>query len=271
MSLEARKRKLLTDFFLPAPKGARNAAEMPSYLTTNPSESAAVSEQGVPGLSLYPDFVNKDEEINILRFLKSEQCTWRTDLSRKTMHFGGEYCLMPPRLSSTGVQKKGHTCTADATSASKPQIIQAPPMPQEFDWLLQRMTDKGLFPKGSWPQYCIVNHYTGNLGISAHTENFSFAQPVVGLSLLDSCAMRFHELVAPDGGSVRSGKAQKAQRTGRHVDVILPSRSLVVMNDDARWKWQHEIVEGVIARFTSLVENIHTEFYDLFKNTAQGQ
>ncbi|MCJ1390995.1 hypothetical protein MMC18_003856 [Xylographa bjoerkii] len=231
MSSDAKKRKLLTDFFPPAPKAARHVFE-----------PATPSKQAVPGLSLYPDFVSRDEETSILKFLNGVQCTWRTDISRKTMHFGGEYCLMPPRLSSTGVQKKGQT--ADALSASEPQVIQAPPMPQEFDWLLQRMTDKGLYPKGLWPQYCIVNHYTGNLGISAHTENFSFAQPVVGLSLLSSCAMRFHELVAPDGGSVRSGKAQKARRTGRHVDVILPGRSLVVMNDDARWKWQHEIVRS---------------------------
>ena len=56
--------------------------------------------------------------------------------------------------------------------------------------------------------------------------------------------MRFHELVTPDGGSVRSGKAQKAQRTGRWVDVWLPKRSLLVMNDEARWKWQHEIVRS---------------------------
>lgn len=54
--------------------------------------------------------------------------------------------------------------------------------------------------------------------------------------------MRFHELVVPDGGSVRSGKAQRARRTGRRVDVMLPGRSLVVMRDAARWKWQHEIV-----------------------------
>ena len=226
MSPSAKKRKLLTDFFLPTSKVAR-------------TESAASLEQEIPGLSLHLDFVSKDEETSILEFLNSDRCTWRTDLSRKTMHFGGEYCLMPPKRSSTGMQEQG-----PGLSATKPQIIQAPLMPQEFDWLLQRMADRGLYAQGRWPQYCIANHYDGNLGISSHTENFSFAQPVVGLSLLSSCAMRFHELVTPDGGSVRSGKAQKAHRTGRRVDVMLPGRSLVVMNDDARWKWQHEIVRS---------------------------
>ena len=54
--------------------------------------------------------------------------------------------------------------------------------------------------------------------------------------------MRFHEVESPYDGSVRSGKARLAKRTGRVVDVQLPGRSLLVMNDDARWRWQHEIV-----------------------------
>ena len=128
--------------------------------------------------------------------------------------------------------------------ANKGALVQAPPIPPEFDWLLQRMIDHGIYRHDQRPQYCIVNQYTRNLGISAHTENFTFSQPVVGLSLLSSCPMRFHELVSPDGGSVRSGKAQMAKRTGRFVDVKLPGRSLVIMNDDARWKWQHEIVRS---------------------------
>lgn len=56
--------------------------------------------------------------------------------------------------------------------------------------------------------------------------------------------MRFHELVAEDDGSVRSGKAGKAERTGRKVDVWLDRRGLVVMRGEARRKWQHEIVRG---------------------------
>ena len=61
------------------------------------------------------------------------------------------------------------------------------------------------------PQYCIVNEYTGNLGISAHTENFSFGEPVVGLSLMNNCPIRFRELAKADGGSVRSGKAGESR------------------------------------------------------------
>ncbi|KAL8690640.1 MAG: hypothetical protein Q9218_003954 [Villophora microphyllina] len=98
------------------------------------------------------------------------------------------------------------------------------------------------------PQYCIVNEYTGNLGISAHTENFQFAEPVVGLSLSSSCPIRFHELAEPFDGSVRSGKAAKACKTGRVVDVEMPPRSLLVMNGPSRWSWQHEILRTAKGR-----------------------
>lgn len=56
--------------------------------------------------------------------------------------------------------------------------------------------------------------------------------------------MRFHELERRDDGSVRSGKAQVAPRTGRKIDVWMSGRSLLVMRGDARSLWQHEIVRG---------------------------
>lgn len=56
--------------------------------------------------------------------------------------------------------------------------------------------------------------------------------------------MRFYELAGEHDGSVRSGKAREAERTGRKVDVVLERRGLVVMTGEARRKWQHEIVRG---------------------------
>lgn len=225
MATTTKKRKDLTDFFSPQTKVTKVVS---NKWKARQNHDCAI-ELPVPGLTIWHDFIGGQEERSILEFLNSEKCTWRTDLSRKTMHFGGDYCLMPPKGSK---------------AEERPQIIQAPEMPPELDWLLERMGDREIYRPGKKPQYCIVNRYVGNLGISAHTENFTFGQPVVGLSLLDSCSMRFHELVVPDGGSVRSGKAQKAARTGKFVDVVLPGRSLLVMNDDSRWKWQHEIVRN---------------------------
>ncbi|MCJ1279264.1 hypothetical protein MMC21_007088 [Puttea exsequens] len=136
------------------------------------------------------------------------------------------------------------TFTLPPSPHTKPQIHQAPPMPSELSWLLDRMITNGICSAHQRPQYCIVNEYHGALGISAHTENFAFGEPVAGLSLLDACPMRFHELEEACDGSVRSGKAAKAKRTGRRQDVNMPGRSLLVMRGDSRWRWQHEIVRS---------------------------
>ena len=66
----------------------------------------------------------------------------------------------------------------------------------------------------------------------------------MGLSLLSACPIRFHELSEPYDGSVRSGKAGKARKTGNVVDVEMPGRSLLVMNGQSRWRWQHEIMRN---------------------------
>ncbi|KAL9599106.1 MAG: hypothetical protein Q9219_004064 [cf. Caloplaca sp. 3 TL-2023] len=232
------KRKAIDHFFKPVKKTSLSSKSIGGNHRGDDREiHPAVSHESlpVPGLSLYTDFVTQAEEKEIIGFLSdTTKCTWRTDLSRRTMHFGGTYCLMP---RSNAVSDE-----------AEPGILRAPDMPQELQWLIQRLVDGQIFQNGQRPQYCIVNEYTGKLGISAHTENFQFGEPVVGLSLLSACAMRFHELAERFDGSVRSGKAARARKTGRVVDLQLPSRSLVVMTGPSRWSWQHEIVRSAKGR-----------------------
>ena len=232
------KRKAINDFFQPVskrPSQERSCLVTQSEPDEDSKQAVTVKETPVPGLTLLLSFIKPAEERMILSFLNDDsQCTWRTDLSRRTMHFGGTYCLMPSNCG--GLDR------------IKPEVLKAPSMPMEFEWLIQRMMDAHLFPNDQRPQYCIVNEYTNNLGISAHTENFQFGEPVVGLSLLSTCPIRFHELTEPYDGSVRSGKAGKAEKTGRKVDINLPGRSLLVMRGESRWKWQHEIARTLKER-----------------------
>ena len=222
------KRKAINDYFISAAKRVR-PDETPREIGQQQQPKKCEPVTSVPGLNLHKSFVTLAEEQQILDFL--QDASWRTDLSRRTMHFGGTYCLMPSK-------------SVPSKEKQQAEVLQAPPMPAELSWLVERMVDVGIYQEYRKPQYCIVNEYTGNLGISAHTENFQFGEPVVGLSLLSSCPIRFHELARPFDGSVRSGKAAKAERTGKVVDVQLPGRSLLVMSGESRWSWQHEIVRS---------------------------
>ena len=227
----SKKRKTIDDFFVSA---TQRPKPLPASYSKPPRTYNGTRGVHVPGLELHRNFITEAEEQTILNFLNdTERCQWRSDLSRRTMHFGGSYCLMPPK-----------SVVPLASEGSTPEIIQAPPMPDELSWLIQRFVDGGIFDERERPQYCIVNEYVSSQGISAHTENFQFSEPVVGLSLVSACPIRFHELVKPFDGSVRSGRAGKAEKTGRRIDVQMPARSLLVMREQSRWQWQHEILRS---------------------------
>ena len=238
MEQPSKKRKAINDFFKPTskrPESGQVPIAPESKIEEESKRAFTLKPTPVPELVLLLNFITPAEERGLVEFLNNaSKCSWRTDLSRRTIHFGGTYCLMPSK--------------ADSLANLKPEILQAPPIPIEFDWLIQRMVNACVFPINQKPQYCIVNEYNNNLGISAHTENFQFGEPVVGLSLLSACPIRFHELTRPFDGSVRSGKAGKAEKTGKKVDVDLPGRSLLVMRGESRWKWQHEIVRSAKGR-----------------------
>jgi alkylated DNA repair dioxygenase AlkB len=217
-----KKRKCINDFFASTTVKKRLKAEQNAD-TTRPSS--------VPGLRIIKDFVTEAEEQQLLHFLDAQH--WRTDLSRRCMHYGGTYCLMPPRAATPAERK-----------AIESNIIDAPPIPAGIDFIVMRMLERGLYTFERKPEYCIVNEYRDNHGISAHVENFRFGSPVCGLTLSQGDFMRFHELIQADDGSVRSGKAGQAKKTGRRLDVWMPRRSLTVMEGEARERWQHEIVRS---------------------------
>lgn len=150
-----RKRKTLSDFFAPVASSSKKLKGETGKAGSSPFTGAIPA---VPGLCLLPHFITSDEEASILSFLSTQ--IWRTDLQRRCLHFGGTYCLFNPQ-----------------DRLSKPEIKQALPMPEELTWLLDRFVERGVYKAEERPQYCIVNEYIGAQGISAHVENFSFAEP----------------------------------------------------------------------------------------------
>ncbi|KPI39640.1 uncharacterized protein AB675_3463 [Cyphellophora attinorum] len=221
-----RKRKRIDDFFSKEHTKAAKGSD-----TKNGSSSHISTHNRIPGLTIHNEFVSPQRELLTIDYLNKQ--TWRTDLARRCIHYGGTYCLMPSRH-----------CTPEQRRQIESQIFTADPIPAELHPIIDRMVDRDIFTASTAPEFCIVNEYQNKQGISAHVENFRFASPVCGLTLLKGDWMRFHELEKPDDGSVRSGKAAQAKRTGKKVDVWLPRRSLLVMEREAREKWQHEIVRG---------------------------
>lgn len=144
MTAPSLKRKTLHDYFQSqspcqsAPKRTLYALKCPiSTATTTTSPNLPV------GLSIIPDFVTTAEQATLVSFLEAE--TWRTDLSRRTIHYGGTYCLMPPKAASV----------AERAAISK-RTITAQSIPNSLRWVIDRMIATDLYPAGLPPRFCIV-------------------------------------------------------------------------------------------------------------------
>src|SRR5262245_4787428 len=70
----------------------------------------------------------------------------------------------------------------------------------------------------------VANDYTPGSGFFAHTDQVVFGDVVVSVSLGSTCVMRFSH-----GASGRTG------------ELLLEARSVLVLSEDARWAWRHEI------------------------------
>ncbi|KAI1622012.1 hypothetical protein EDD37DRAFT_683981 [Exophiala viscosa] len=173
----SRKRKTLHEYF-----------DRTAHTSNDRSRTSSVLQLSIPGLTLIPEFISRDEETALLTFLDGQD--WRTDLNRRCLHYGGTYCLMPPRDASAEERKR-----IEST------ILKADNIPAKVDLVVDGMMERGLYDGKQRPAFCIVNEYMGTQGISAHVENFRFDSPVCGLTLNNGDSIRFHELVDANDAS----------------------------------------------------------------------
>jgi|SRR4028118_1425327 Alkylated DNA repair protein len=99
------------------------------------------------------------------------------------------------------------------------------------DWLLnlaQRLHYDNLISE--LPDQVIVNEYLPGQGISPHIDCVPcFTDTIISLSLGSPCVMEF--------------------KNTNTIPVLLEPRSLVVLKDDARYKWTHSIPARKIDKF----------------------
>lgn len=127
---------------------------------------------------------------------------WMNDLKRRVQHYGWLY------------DYKARNVTSDLRIGALPDWLQT------YAACLQQA---GLFAET--PDQVIINEYQPGQGISAHIDCVPcFADTIASLSLGSPCVMDFTH-----------GK------TGEKSSLLLESRSLLVLNGDARYIWQHAI------------------------------
>jgi alkylated DNA repair dioxygenase AlkB len=137
--------------------------------------------------------------------------SWITDLKRRVQHYGYKYDYKARRI------------TEDFKVGNIPDLIKP---------ISKRLLEQGYFKK--LPDQVIVNEYESGQGISSHIDCVPcFEETVASLSLASDCVMDFIN-----------------SETNQKISILLPRRSLLILKDDARYKWQH----GIASRKTDKID-----------------
>ncbi|CAB3228831.1 unnamed protein product [Arctia plantaginis] len=172
-----------------------------NFVEEVPSTEMICSLDNPKGLLLLNNFITIDEEASFLKLFN-----WNPESSnlkhRQVKHYGFEF-----RYGSNDV---------DLSSPLKEKI------PKECDVLWQRLKEHG-FNLGT-PDQLTINKYSPGHGIPAHVDKHSpFEDTILSLSLGSDVVMDWRH------------------HSGKYVPVLVQSRSLLVMQDEARYDWQHGI------------------------------
>jgi alkylated DNA repair dioxygenase AlkB len=155
-------------------------------------------ETAVPGLFLYPDFIDEIREEQLLEEI--EQQKWVVDYSRRLQYYGYRNELEKPY-----------------------DLISFPvPIPPQIYQLSQELNEQNVLLYQ--PDQVIINEYAPGEGIKPHKDRNYYENQICGVNLGSGCIMKFIK-----------GKNFEV------IDVEIPRRSLYVMQDDARKKWNHGI------------------------------
>ena len=157
------------------------------------------------GLMLIPDFITPEEEKHLVHWINSQP--WNNSLPRKTQHYGYVYDY---RLRTVG----------------RPE--DAIPIPPCLQRLGDRLAKEGWMERS--PEQIIINHYRPGQGISPHVDvPRCFGDQICSLSLQSAITFHFDRL-----------GFENDEDDGSCSIRLLP-RMLLVMKDEARYRWNHSI------------------------------
>jgi alkylated DNA repair dioxygenase AlkB len=122
-------------------------------------------ETAVPGLFLYPNFIDEAKEAQLLNEIDNQ--TWIVDYLRRLQYYGYRNELDKPY-----------------------DLIEFPiPMPPLIEQLSHQIVEQGIILLQ--PDQVIINEYTPGEGIKPHKDRAYYQNQICGVNLGSSCIMRF--------------------------------------------------------------------------------
>ena len=183
-------------------------------MTTRRSTRSSTAAAAPDGLLYVADFLSGEEERELLEEIETypfHEVRMRGQVARRTViHFGWDYDYDGWKIHPT-----------------------TPPSPR-LRALADRAAEKAGAPPEAIEQF-LVARYPAGATIGWHRDAPMFGTPVIGISLLAPCTMKFR------------------RKTGEGFEVhsqLLEPRSLYVLGGDARTKWQHSIPPAKALRYS---------------------
>ncbi len=157
--------------------------------------------QDIKGLTYVPNYISKKIHDRLLEVINQQP--WRNDLKRRVQHYGYVYNYINRKINS------------DMFLGELPKFCQ---------YFAEKFHEECWF--SVTPDQVIINEYQPGQGITDHVDcEPCFEDTVISMSLGSPCIMRFTNIQQP------------------HLIVkqVLEPRSIVVLQDIARYDWKHGI------------------------------
>jgi DNA oxidative demethylase len=130
------------------------------------------------------------------------------------------------------------------------EIRAAAPPPSELEALIVRCASEAGVERERLQQV-MVARYPPGATIGWHRDAPMFGSPVIGVSLLSPCEMRFRQALGPRG--------EAARRKFVTYAVLLEPRSLYILDGSARAQWQHSIPPTPALRYSITMRTLAVE------------
>lgn len=164
----------------------------------------------IEGLTLIEDVISIETENMIVQDIDSR--LWNNDINRRTQHYGYKYpykrtddLLYADNNNMNNIEGLYKICESHVVKS-----------------FIKYIEDEHKIIADQ----CIVNEYYKDGKIGKHIDNIKyFDNTILSLSLLEPTLMRF----------------TNTYDVSNKIDIILKPRSLLIMEDKARYDWKHEI------------------------------
>jgi alkylated DNA repair protein (DNA oxidative demethylase) len=183
-------------------------------MTTRRTTRSTVAVDPPPGLRYVPDFLSEPEERDLITEIEAypfHEVLMRGQVARRTViHFGWDYDYDGWKVHPT-----------------------TPPSPA-----LRTLADRCASAAGIAPEALeqfLVARYPPGATIGWHRDAPMFGSPVIGVSLVSPCTMKFRRRT-PEGFEV--------------LPMLLEPRSLYILDGAARTQWQHSIPPTKALRYS---------------------